>query len=118
MFDASLAELRGRNKQETGLLLSPERIVDETVAGYAKYVDLIAIAFPKFGDGRGYTAARLLRERHGFDGTLRAIGEVLVDQLLFLKRCGFDEFDIASGVKLDSALQAFGRFKAAFYQPM
>lgn len=52
---------------------------------------LIEINFPKFADGRGYSAARLLRE-HGYAGELRAVGEVLVDQLASMRRCGFDAF--------------------------
>jgi uncharacterized protein (DUF934 family) len=52
---------------------------------------LIEIAFPKFRDGRGYSAARILREA-GFAGEIRAVGDVLVDQLLFLRRVGFDSF--------------------------
>lgn len=51
---------------------------------------LIALCFPKFGDGRAYSQASLLRERCGFKGELRALGEVLVDQLCDLRRCGFD----------------------------
>jgi uncharacterized protein (DUF934 family) len=53
---------------------------------------LIAIRFPVFTDGRGYSLARLLRGRHGYAGELRAVGDVLRDQLYFLQRCGFDSF--------------------------
>lgn len=53
---------------------------------------LIDIAFPKFGDGRGYSAARILREDLGYAGELRASGDVLIDQLVLLRRCGFDSF--------------------------
>ena len=52
---------------------------------------LIEIAFPRFRDGRGYSSARILREA-GYTGELRAEGDVLVDQLLFMRRCGFDSF--------------------------
>lgn len=52
---------------------------------------LIEISFPKFRDGRGYSAARILREA-GYTGELRAAGDVLVDQMLFMRRCGFDSF--------------------------
>lgn len=52
---------------------------------------LVEINFPSFGDGRGYSAARILREA-GFDGELRAVGDVLVDQLSHMRRCGFDSF--------------------------
>lgn len=52
---------------------------------------LIEIAFPKYRDGRGYSSARILREA-GYNGELRAQGDVLVDQIAFMKRCGFDSF--------------------------
>ena len=53
---------------------------------------LIAVNFPRFVDGRGYSIGRLLRERFGYRGELRAIGDVLLDQLQFMKRCGFDSY--------------------------
>jgi uncharacterized protein (DUF934 family) len=56
---------------------------------------LVALDFPSFRDGRGYSSARLLRQRYGFRGEIRATGNVLRDQFLFLHRCGFDAFEIA-----------------------
>ena len=56
-------------------------------------LDLIALHFPKFSDGRAYSQARLLRERLGYQGELRATGGVLQDQLPFMLRCGFDSFE-------------------------
>lgn len=58
--------------------------------------ELIALEFPTFKDGRAYSQARLLRERYGFSGELRATGDVLRDQFLFLHRCGFDAFEVAT----------------------
>ncbi|QLC23867.1 DUF934 domain-containing protein [Parasphingopyxis algicola] len=58
---------------------------------YLDRLALIEIGFSVFGDGRGYSAARILRE-HGYTGELRAQGDVLVDQLAFMRRCGFDSF--------------------------
>ena len=55
---------------------------------------VIALAFPKFSDGRSYSKARALRERVGFRGELRAIGEILLDQIPLMLRCGFDAFEI------------------------
>ncbi|WP_037546491.1 DUF934 domain-containing protein [Stappia stellulata] len=55
---------------------------------------LIAVDFAKFSDGRGYSIARLLRQRHGFDGELRAVGDVLLDQIPLMRRCGFTAFEI------------------------
>ncbi|MFM5918296.1 MAG: DUF934 domain-containing protein [Novosphingobium sp.] len=76
---------------------------------------LVEINFPSFGDGRGYTAARVLREA-GYTGELRAVGDVLVDQIAFMRRCGFDAF--APDVPLDpaDAEAAFARY-ADVYQP-
>jgi uncharacterized protein (DUF934 family) len=76
---------------------------------------LIALSFPKFTDGRAYSYARLLRERHGFRGELRAIGQVLRDQLLFMHRAGFDAFEIAKGDPLEAWCKACREF-SVFYQ--
>jgi uncharacterized protein (DUF934 family) len=77
-------------------------------------VSLIAIEFPTFTDGRGYTSARLLRERHGYRGELRAVGEVLRDQLFYMARCGIDSFALAAGKDLAAALTAFDDFSLTY----
>lgn len=71
-----------------GILLSPETSPD-LVAPFLDQIDLVVIPFPKFRDGRGFTAARSLRQRHGFMGDVRAIGHILPDQLPLLAQCGF-----------------------------
>jgi len=76
---------------------------------------LIAVDFPKFADGRGFSYGRELREQHGFNGELRAIGDLMRDQLYFLKRCGFNSFALQSD-ELDEALASFNDFSDA-YQP-
>lgn len=79
-------------------------------------VTLIILDFPKFTDGRAYTQARLLRERLGYAGELRASGAVYIDQLPFLLRCGFDSFASAQrgfGEALDKARTLF----SVVYQP-
>ena len=75
---------------------------------------LIAVEFAQFVDGRGYSIGRLLRERHGFKGELRAIGDVLRDQLSALARCGFNSFALKEGKSLDDALKAFDDFSDAY----
>lgn len=75
---------------------------------------LIAIEFPRFTDGRGYSVARMLRDRHGFTGELRAVGWVLRDQLYYMERCGFDAFELQPGKPLESALEAFGEFSVSY----
>ena len=70
----------------------------------------ISINFPKFADGRGYSAARLLRERFVYKGELRATGDVLIDQLYFMKRCGFDTFALRDDQIIEDAIAAFSTF--------
>ncbi len=75
---------------------------------------LIAINFPKFIDGRGYSIARFIRERLNYQGDLRAIGDVLLDQLFFYKRCGFSSFLLREEIETERALAAFGDFSEVY----
>ena len=75
---------------------------------------VIAIRFASFSDGRGYSLARLLRERYGYRGELRAIGEVLRDQLYYLSRCGFDAFALRADQDPQQALSALDDFSEAY----
>ena len=75
---------------------------------------LIAVDFPKFGDGRGYSTARLLRDRYGYRGELRAIGDVLRDQLFALSECGFDAFAIREDRDPVEALASFNDFASVY----
>jgi uncharacterized protein (DUF934 family) len=70
---------------------------------------LIEIAFPKFRDGRGYSSARILREA-GYKGELRAQGDVLVDQIAFMRRCGFDSFAPEASLNEEAVAAAFARY--------
>ncbi len=76
---------------------------------------LIALDFPRFADGRAYSYARKLR-RLGFKGELRATGDVLRDQLLYMWRCGFDAFEVRADKSIEDALAAFDEFSVD-YQP-
>ena len=78
---------------------------------------LVALAFAKFADGRAFSYARILRDRYGFKGELRAIGDVLIDEIPFMLRCGFNSFEVSNPPTL-SALQA-GRLPGPpiHYQP-
>jgi uncharacterized protein (DUF934 family) len=84
------------------------------VAGELDRFAVIGVNFPKFGDGRGYSIARLLRERHGFKGELRAIGEVARDHLFYMASCGFDAFALREGEALEEALAAFSDFSESY----
>lgn len=70
---------------------------------------LVEVNFPAFGDGRGYSSARILREA-GYTGELRAVGEVLVDQIGYMRRCGFDSFAPDTPIDEDDAKAAFERW--------
>ena len=74
----------------------------------------VEVNFPKFGDGRGYSIGRLLRERYGYRGELRAVGQVARDNLQFMERCGFDAFLLREGEDPREALRAFEDFSAAY----
>ena len=75
---------------------------------------LVAIAFPKFTDGRGYSIARLLRERYGYRGEIRAVGDVLRDQIYYMLRSGFDAFVLKDGASITDALSAYADFSEAY----
>jgi uncharacterized protein (DUF934 family) len=75
---------------------------------------LIAVNFPQSGDGRGYTLARLLRERFGYRGELRAVGDVIRDNLFYLAQCGFDAFELAATADLDAALASLADFTESY----
>lgn len=86
----------------------------EAIAGDLKSLALVAVNFPKFGDGRGYSIARLLRERHNYGGELRAIGDVLHDHLHFMKQCGFDAFVLREDQDPREALSALDTFSEGY----
>jgi len=75
---------------------------------------LVAVRFPKYGDGRGYSIGRLLRERYGYKGELRAVGEVARDHLQLLARCGFDSFQLREGEDPVEALRGLDDFSEAY----
>ncbi|MFT6387752.1 MAG: hypothetical protein ACJAUP_001124 [Cellvibrionaceae bacterium] len=75
---------------------------------------IIAINFPIFMDGRGFSLARLLRERYGYQGEIRAIGHIIRDQLCYLKRCGFNAFTFDESVDINSAVASLNDFTEAY----
>jgi uncharacterized protein (DUF934 family) len=88
----------------------------ELIAPDLPHFSVVALEFPKFRDGRAYSYARLLRERYGFKGELRAVGEVLLEQLFFMLRVGFDAFEIQSADPLKDYRTALADF-SVWYQP-
>jgi uncharacterized protein (DUF934 family) len=98
---------------DAGVWLAPAEDPD-ALAADVKHVPVIAIDFPKFTDGRGYSTARLLRERYGYRGELRAIGDIQRDQLYYLRQVGFDAFVLRDGKDAGDALLAFGDFSDGY----
>ena len=86
----------------------------ESIADSLEHFQVIAINFPAFTDGRGFSYARLLRERFGYKGELRAIGDVLQDQLFFMQRCGFDAYVIRADRDPEAALAGLDDFTVAY----
>ena len=85
------------------------------VAEDLEHLGVVTLAFPAFTDGRAYTNARRLRERHGYTGEVRAIGNVLRDQYLFMGRCGFDALEVREGETEEDFQRATGAI-TVFYQ--
>jgi uncharacterized protein (DUF934 family) len=92
---AERAVLAARNAP-LGLQLEPGEAIDD-IAGDLPRFAMIALSFPKFSDGRTFSTARLLREKHRFAGELRAVGNVLADQIPFMRRVGFDSYEVTNG---------------------
>lgn len=84
------------------------------IAEDLKLFGVVAVNFPTFGDGRGFSTARLLRERYGWKGELRAVGDIFRDQLFFLASCGFDAFALREGEDPREALAGFGVFSESY----
>lgn len=106
--------LMGRNRP-LGIRLRSDQS-PRAIAGDVHRFDLVALEFPAFTDGRSYSHARLLRERLGYRGELRAVGNVLRDQYLFMRRCGFDSFEVADGRGADDWRDAVSEI-SVHYQP-
>ncbi len=93
-------EQRISARERLGVLLQPGDKLD-AIVDHLDQLSLVALAFPAFSDGRSFSKAELLRSRHGFEGSIRATGQVLVDQLPHMLRVGFDEFEITHPVLLE-----------------
>ncbi len=99
-----------------GVRLAPAESV-ESLSDVLPHVALVAVEFPGVGEGRGFSYGRLLRDRLGFKGELRAVGAaVKQDKIFLLARCGFDSFELPPEEKADEALAALRRYDVV-YQP-
>lgn len=99
--------------QEIAVWLAPDQPA-ELIADDAALFPLIAIDFPKFNDGRGYSAAYLLRSRYRYTGELRAIGDVLRDQLFYMQRVGFNAFATRADRNIQDALKGLTDFSEVY----
>ncbi len=98
-----------------GIKLSCDELLPE-ILDDLNFFELIALDFTPYKDGRHFSTARLLRERHNYKGEIRATGDVLRDQLLYMQRVGFNAFELGPNQDLETALTAFNEFSTA-YQP-
>jgi len=113
-WQAERDALSGRN-EPLGIRLA----ADEDPASIRDDLDrfgLVVLNFPKFNDGRAFSQARMIRQRFGFNGEIRATGHVIRDLLLFMARCGFDSFELAPERTLDDWRSAMREF-SVWYQP-
>lgn len=104
----------GEAPLDRAVLLKPEDHDLSALAPYVPTLALVAVHFGSSGEGRGYTQARLLRERYGYAGELRAVGKIRVDQVFFLARCGFNAFELLDGEDVATALAQLDRFSVAY----
>lgn len=112
-FWQSNREALKQRQGKLGVWLESSTVLED-ITDPLSQADLIAINFPVFTDGRGYSTARLLRERYGYQGDIRAIGDVLQDQLGYMRRCGFDSYKLKEGRCIESAAKALFPFKETY----
>jgi uncharacterized protein (DUF934 family) len=113
-FESEKATLLERDG-ELGVWLKSDES-PAALAGDLENLDLIALDFPVFSDGRAFSSARLLRERYGYTGELRAMGDVLCEQLPFMLRSGFDTFEMASEKAVEEFKAVISEVRVV-YQP-
>jgi len=104
-----------KRKDPAGVRLQSDHTAGD-VADDLEHLGVVALAFPVFKDGRAYSNARRLRERHGYTGEIRAIGNVLRDQYLFMLRCGFDALEVKEG-ETEKDWQKATKAFSVFFQP-
>ena len=102
------------SQQPIGLKVSGE-VAAESFIDALEHVALIAVEFPVFSDGRGYSLAKTLRDKYNFSGEIRATGDVLPDQALYLSRVGFDALLLKSDASAELAIEKLTEF-SVYYQ--
>ena len=102
-----------KHSGSVGLWIQGNEEIEAVVDTLTK-MPVIAVVFPKFADGRGFSIARLLRERYDYQGEIRAIGNIIRDQLYLLQRCGFNGFELEAGIDLTEAAKSLQDFSDAY----
>ena len=110
------ADERLRDRERIGVQLAPGDSIDQIVE-YLYQLALVALAFPAFSDGRSFSKAELLRSRHGYEGPIRATGQVLIDQLPHMLRLGFTEFEVSHPVLIERLERGDTGGIPFYYQP-
>lgn len=101
--------------QALAVMLSETDSVDD-ILPFLDDLQMVVLRFTAFADGRAFSQSRLLRDRHGYEGQIRAVGDVIRDQLSFMQRCGFSQFQLAETEDVNQAIHAFSDFSSS-YQP-
>jgi uncharacterized protein (DUF934 family) len=112
-FEAEGDGLLSSNSRRVGVRVESNEEI-EVLAYDLPRIAVVALAFPKFRDGRAYTSARLLRERFKYEGQIRAVGDVLREQAGFMVRCGFDAFEPSDGATPEAWTKAADRFRHVY----
>jgi len=110
------ADERLRDRERIGVELAPGDSLEQIVE-YLDQLSLVALAFPAFSDGRSFSKAELLRSRHGYEGPVRATGQVLIDQLPHMLRLGFTEFEVSNKVLIERLEKGDTGGIPLYYQP-
>jgi uncharacterized protein (DUF934 family) len=110
-FEYWQANREGLLKRDTehAVLINGDTVTEDLLDDL-EHFSVIALDFPAFGDGRSYSHASLLRQRYDYKGDLRAVGDVLQDQLFFMQRCGFDSYAIREDKDIEEALKSLNDF--------
>ncbi len=102
-----------KHDTEHAVLINGDTVTEDLLDDL-EHFSVIALDFPAFGDGRSYSHASLLRQRYGYKGDLRAVGDVLQDQLFFMQRCGFDSYAIREDKDIEEALKSLNDFTVRY----
>ena len=116
VFKANRDTLLARNDGRVGVFLEPLEPIED-IADDLSSLALVSLNFPSFADGTSFSKARLLRDRHGFEGEVRAVGDIRIDQLAFFKRCGCDALLVTHRPTIDAIVEGKDPSIHLYYQP-